>query len=128
AVVLFILFVAILNLALGYGLAVYLHGWSVLPNGWSLPVRLKAISLSKDADDETEESSASSRADRDASVQTQLPDGTMTRGASQTASASSKKPAEVSSAAIVADDDFAAGSSTIDEEETGATAAAGARR
>jgi hypothetical protein len=55
---LFILFIAILNLGLGYGLALYLHGWRLLPNGWSVPLLLKSISVGKDSEEAAEKSLA----------------------------------------------------------------------
>ena len=58
--VLFILFVAILNLALGYGLALYLHGETYIwPGGWSFAIALKRFyPFIKEPDDEPEEASS----------------------------------------------------------------------
>jgi hypothetical protein len=69
--VFFVLFVAVLNLAIGYGLAVYLHGGSsMFPDGWSLPMRLTFLSAGKEPDDENERAlSASNVASRDGAPQ-----------------------------------------------------------
>ncbi len=58
--VLFILFVAILNLALGYGLALYLHGETdIWPGGWRFATGLKKFyPFVKEPDDEPEEATS----------------------------------------------------------------------
>jgi hypothetical protein len=53
--VFFVLFVAILNLALGYGLALYLHRGQFLPDSWSFPLRLQFFSAGKEPDEENEQ-------------------------------------------------------------------------
>jgi diguanylate cyclase (GGDEF)-like protein len=63
-VVFFILCVAILNLGLGYGLALYLHGYGgslPWPSGFDFPWRLKFLSFGKDPDEEIDETAPVAR-------------------------------------------------------------------
>lgn len=83
---LFILFVAILDLALGYGLALYLHGETeIWPGGWSFATGLKKFHpFGKEPDDGTDDALRNGAANRDTAPAASSP----TAAASLTASMS----------------------------------------
>jgi hypothetical protein len=105
--VLFILFIAILNLGLGYGLALYLHGWRLLPNDWNIPLLLKSFSLGKDSEETAEKSLAAiDGANRDVAPAI----GSTPFAASHATSTPGSKPTALATAAGAVDDELTAAS------------------